>query len=141
MKSSFEPKLERKYWRKYFVILTNFEVKMNDDITIKKIPAFFNILKEPLLVKKQTPVSLAIKSIYLCAWSRTMLFTYSKWAWRPHDNATSLSFRYLEVEIQGFHMMYHLPSKGPFKYYVSRGGWVRWGQKMTIFANLQYYLC
>ena len=34
--------------------------------------------------------------------------------------------------------MYHLPSKGPFKYYVSKevGGW---GQKMAIFADLQYY--
>ena len=31
-------------------------------------------------------------------------------------------------------------SKGPFKYYVSKevGGW---GQKMAIFADLQYYLC
>ena len=31
-------------------------------------------------------------------------------------------------------------SLGPFKYYVSKevGGW---GQKMAIFADLQYYLC
>ena len=31
-------------------------------------------------------------------------------------------------------------NKGPFKYYDSKevGGW---GQKMAIFADLQYYLC
>jgi hypothetical protein len=31
-------------------------------------------------------------------------------------------------------------AKGPFKYYVIKevGGW---GQKMAIFADLQYYLC
>ena len=33
----------------------------------------------------------------------------------------------------------HYFCKGPFKYYVSKevGGW---GQKMAIFADLQYYL-
>ena len=57
MKSSFEPKLERKYWRKYFVILTNFEVKMNDDIIIKKISSFFQYF-ERTIASKETNASL-----------------------------------------------------------------------------------
>ena len=30
---------------------------------------------------------------------------------------------------------------GPFKYYVSKEVGAGWGQKMAIFADLQYYLC
>ena len=53
-----------------------------------------------------------------------------------------LAFFGLEWFIRTFltYSYYLTVSKGPFMYYVSRevGGW---GQKMAIFADLQYYLC
>ena len=55
--SSFEPKLDRIYWRKYFVILTNFEVKMNDDIIIKKISSFFQYFERTIDSKETNDAS------------------------------------------------------------------------------------
>ena len=43
-------------------------------------------------------------------------------------------------KVENFHFTLHDFVWGLFKYYISKevGGW---GQKMAIFADLQYYLC